>query len=164
MLKNQSSRHLTAPFFAVLTQTTHNGCFWNFCPKSIWCKSQSSVPKSKKSKKVKALLNISFESWLLGGYIFSEFYNSVPKIEVCLRYVLDKNSRKQPLCTSQRWWFLFFRCKTSLFEACHSITYREERRVRPGVYPRTSKVNGRNGTKCWFFKTVLCRMTLPFQN
>ena len=30
--------------------------------------------------------------------IFQMFYLLVPEIEICLKYILDKNGQKQPLC------------------------------------------------------------------
>ena len=32
-------------------------------------------------------------------YFFQIFYSLVPKIEICLKYFLDKKFQKQPLCT-----------------------------------------------------------------
>jgi hypothetical protein len=32
---------------------------------------------------------------------FQKFYSLVPKIEICLKYFLDKTSQKQPLCKSR---------------------------------------------------------------
>ena len=31
-------------------------------------------------------------------YLVAIFYSLVPKIDICLKYFLDKNSQKQPLC------------------------------------------------------------------
>ena len=42
-----------------------------------------------------SILNIDY---LVATYIFSFFNSLVPKIDICLKYFLDKNSYKQPLC------------------------------------------------------------------
>ena len=80
--------------------------FGDFCPKSISHKSQFQAPNqsyftpnSNKSEKkgtfVMSILNIDY---LVATYIFSFFNSLVPKIDICLKYFLDKNSQKQPLC------------------------------------------------------------------
>ena len=73
--------------------TFHNGCFWEFV---ICDKSQFQVPTSKKSEKVKSLFLCDLAPLFFLNVLL--FYSLAPKIEICLKYFLDKNSQKPPLC------------------------------------------------------------------
>ena len=70
--------------------------FWNFFRDS---KSQFKVPKSKKSENVMGTFVISIlKVDYLVAIFFQISYSLVLKIGICLKYFLDKNPKKQPLC------------------------------------------------------------------
>ena len=68
--------------------------FFDFWTKSIWDKSQSLAQTSRKTEKIKALVLYQL---LKVPLLFQNIYSLVTKIEICLKYFLDKVFQKQPL-------------------------------------------------------------------
>ena len=86
---------------AVSIQYTHNGCLWEFLSKmylrqiSFLGTNENKIWKNN-STLVMSILKVDK---LIMPLFFLISYSLVPKIEICLKYFMDKNSKKQPLCT-----------------------------------------------------------------
>ena len=73
--------------------------FGIFCPKIILDKSQFQVQEVKKNWKYKDtfIMSILKIGIILVPLFFPISYLLEPKVEICLRYFMAKNSQKQPL-------------------------------------------------------------------
>ena len=82
--------------------------FSGFCPKLKWDKSHYYAPLRKKSKKNKGSIFMSIFKVVIREVplFFQILYLLLPKIEICRRYFLAKNSPKQPLwhCRGKENW------------------------------------------------------------
>ena len=92
MLSGSDFMESRAPF-----RRFHNGCFWEFLSEKYLIQISIWVTKEYEIRKVKVLLLCQF--WKLTNLciFFQKSYSLAPKIEVCLKYFLHKNSHKQPL-------------------------------------------------------------------
>ena len=56
------------------------------------------VKKSEKNKGTRVISILKVDIKSVSNFFFLIFHSLVPKYEICLKYILDKNSIKQPQC------------------------------------------------------------------